>query len=459
MSNEEKFKQSLKSLVESKEFVFDEKDWDKAAAYISRKRAGNRAGRMGLLLLAVAGLVGTSLLVLSSGSTGKNEVAQTIQVNATTPDMNREQVITKVSPTGKSDDRGPANAPEANPAEKKSSKSKIKKTPLPVSGSSIAEESTNEKVTQDEQISVTVTRKEKTDDKGENPGSASPQPPVLVAVSGTNDEIKPGEKNEEATTETITPVNEEKETVTQEPEIKQEVAASVQTATQSPAVVEKTVPDSIKAKVPRVILLSCEAGASYQPGWKNEGGARDADGLNPVAGVHYMNPIDDRFTLSFGVQYQRTGHLDAFSHTSKQSRYSFGEESEVTTITPSKLHYLAVPLRLYYKLDDKNMIGGSYSIAYLLDVEANVETYTLKVGKQNNKKSYTTRGYTDGFALFDSQIALFYRRHLYGAFSVHGELFLGLNDVKQNGFFGGDKSQRNSGLRLMLVYGIYSRSK
>src|SRR5688572_15904670 len=55
MNSEDKFKESLKSLLESKEFPFEEKDWDKAAAYISKERAGSKWRRLGLLVLALGG--------------------------------------------------------------------------------------------------------------------------------------------------------------------------------------------------------------------------------------------------------------------------------------------------------------------------------------------------------------------------------------------------------------------
>src|SRR4051812_38045296 len=98
MNNEEKFKQSLKSLVESKEFVFDENEWDKAAAYIDKKRGGARAFRLSLLALLVAGIVTTSVFVLPSMSAAKKETshvqAHSVSQNSPAP----QQVANSTAP-------------------------------------------------------------------------------------------------------------------------------------------------------------------------------------------------------------------------------------------------------------------------------------------------------------------------------------------------------------------------
>lgn len=464
MNNEEKFKQSLKSLVESKEFDFDEKDWDKAAAYIDKKRAGNRATRTALLALIVAGIIGTTALFIPSSDSSSKQTAQTI--NPGSP----ENITNTLSTQTKSSDVITAQTlteEQKSTGLEKTGSSAIPETPTAPGNSSpnnrpAGNETTDEKVTQTGKMDVSFSRKKKVEQKNVQP-VPDVVTPVVTAKTGTVETKHPETK---ALPVTNTPPLKEvpadknpEETVASIQETVAPVPAETQSQTAVVVAEKKDVPDSIKAKIPRTMLLSLEAGPSYMFGWKNEGADRDANGFNPVVGIHYMSPIDSRFTLSFGLQYQRTGHLSAYSNTSKQSRYSFGEESEVMTITPSKLHYIALPVRLYYKLDEKNTVGGSYSISYLLDVESNVESYTLKVGKQSNNKNYTTRGYTDGFSMFDSQLSLFYRRHLIGAFSAHAEVFAGLNDVKQNNFFGGSKSQRNSGIRLMIVYGIYNRNK
>jgi hypothetical protein len=445
MSNEDKFRQSLKSLVESREFPFEENEWEKAAAYIDKKRFGKRALWIAVIALFVTGVIATYLSV-SPFAHEKKTAAVYPAKKETKIEPSESSGSTAMHEQHPTTDQARITGPASSPV------TVTKPGGLPAKQDVVKPDTQR----QQGQMQVTFTKTGKKQEDQKVPANTSVPAPdnnagettpaiqkeiTLPAVVNTSPSPEKIEAENPASAETSSaPVASENPTT----------ATAVETA---------AVPDSIKAKVPRLLLLSAEAGASYMTAWKNSNASRDAQGFNPVFGIHYMNQVDSRFSISFGVQYQRTAHLSAFSHTSKQSHYSFGEESQVTTITPSTLHYLAVPLRLYYKLDEKNTIGGGYSIGYLLDVEAKVQTYTLKVGAESDHKNYTTRGYTDGFALFDSQVSLFYRRHLYGDFSLHSEVFFGLSDVKQNDFFGGNTAQRNSGLRIMLVYGIHSRNK
>ncbi|MBL7930529.1 MAG: hypothetical protein JNL60_01420 [Bacteroidia bacterium] len=194
-----------------------------------------------------------------------------------------------------------------------------------------------------------------------------------------------------------------------------------------------------------------EVGASWLYGWKNNNG-RDAKGLSPVAGINYMNIISNRFALSFGVQYTQVRNLSASSKTSRESVYKYGEQSAVTTIMPFTLHYLMVPLRVHYFMDHYNSFGLGFNLSYLLNVEAKVSTYEEKPGSTENHKSYKQGGYTEGLSWYDSQLALFYSRKIHRAFALKGEAFFGLTDTKQNDFFGLNYTERNSGIKISLIY-------
>src|SRR5690606_37243710 len=103
-------------------------------------------------------------------------------------------------------------------------------------------------------------------------------------------------------------------------------------------------------------VLSLEAGISLHQGW-NAGG-KEGSGASPYGGIHYLSPLSEKMRLSFGIQYQRIGGLSAYTHTSATTRLSFGEEREVTEITPRQLHYLAIPLRLMYTINEKHLVGA-----------------------------------------------------------------------------------------------------
>lgn len=199
-----------------------------------------------------------------------------------------------------------------------------------------------------------------------------------------------------------------------------------------------------------------ELGAAWLYGWKNTSG-RDARGLSPLAGINYMNRISNRLSLSFGIQYMQVRNLSASSRTSKESIYRYGEQSKVTTITPSTLHYLLAPLRLNYFIDNRSSFGAGVNLAYLLNVEARVNTYDEKPGSTENHKTYKQGGYTEGVSWYDSQVALFYTRKIRHTLALKAEVFFGLTDIKQNNFFGLNYTERNSGAKITLIYYAFTK--
>ncbi|WP_317896883.1 hypothetical protein [Aurantibacillus circumpalustris] len=199
-----------------------------------------------------------------------------------------------------------------------------------------------------------------------------------------------------------------------------------------------------------------EAGAVVYYGWKGPAN-RDASGFSPLAGINYMNQLSNKCSVSFGVQYLQVRNLSNSSKTSRVSTYEYGEKSDVTVVTPSTMHYLVAPLRFHYYLNERNCFGVGMNLAYLLNIDAKVTTYNESPGIKENHKTITLSGYTEGFSWFDSQVALFYKRRITRSLGLQAEIFLGLTDVKQNDFFGLNYKERNSGLKLSLVYFAFTK--
>jgi hypothetical protein len=199
-----------------------------------------------------------------------------------------------------------------------------------------------------------------------------------------------------------------------------------------------------------------EAGGIWFNGWLANG-VRDARGFSPLLGFNYQHKPAKLFTLSFGVQYYQVPALMNSSKTSRISHYNYGEESEVTVITPSALHYLGIPLRFQYDANSRNSIGVGVNFAYLITVDANVQTHDEKPGFKGNYNNMTLNGYTQGFSWFDSQVALYYRRNIGQHFGIQGEVFFGLTDIKEDHFFTLNARENNSGVKIALIYYAFAK--
>ncbi len=200
-----------------------------------------------------------------------------------------------------------------------------------------------------------------------------------------------------------------------------------------------------------------EAGAAWLYGWKGPM-KRDARGFSPMAGINYMNRLNNRCGLSFGVQYMMVSKLSNSSKTSRVSSYVYGEQSQVTVITPTTLHYLAVPLRIHCYANRNNCFGTGVNLGYLLNVDAKVTSYEETAGVKGAEETIRQGGYTQGFSWYDTQVAVFYRRKINASLALQTEIFFGLTDVKQDTFFGYNNKERNSGVKLSLVYHAFKKN-
>ncbi|MES2679552.1 MAG: hypothetical protein V4635_06685 [Bacteroidota bacterium] len=229
-----------------------------------------------------------------------------------------------------------------------------------------------------------------------------------------------------------------------------ETKAEVPVAVVKPDTTQKKTDESPKN------IFSVEGGLNYHLAWKDDKG-KDANGVNPVIGLNYLRVVTSKIGVSLGAHYTTVGNLGNYSNQTEQKRYSFGNVSAMTVITPVKIHYLYAPLRVTYALNSKNTFGAGYSFGYLLTVNSKVENYTQKLNETSDHRTSETKGYAQGFNSYDSQVSVFYRRKIYADLSANAEFFFGLSDIKDNTFFASKHFERNTGMKFTLIYNIFKR--
>jgi hypothetical protein len=205
-----------------------------------------------------------------------------------------------------------------------------------------------------------------------------------------------------------------------------------------------------------VNFIYFEGGTNYLVGWKNLD-EKDANGFNPVFGLHYFHMFKKNIGITVGAQYNCVGNLNYSSHTSTVTHYDFGKVNDVTIITPTKIHYASAAVKLNYTIRKNNIFGIGCNVSYLLNVDNKVETYNQREDVISERQISKTNGYVDGFNTIDVQAAVSYRRILYKDFGANIELFYGLTDVKTKGFFNTNFFARNTGMKLTLTYNIFKK--
>lgn len=197
--------------------------------------------------------------------------------------------------------------------------------------------------------------------------------------------------------------------------------------------------------------LYLEAGGNWNYGWRS-GGVKEADGFSPTAGITYLSTMGTKTAFSTGLIFNQVSGLSSSTITSRVSTYGYGEMTDVTSISPASLQYLCLPLRLHLFVSNKHSIGGALLLSYLMNVQTNVTSYRLVPGGTEDYKNYSQGGYMQGFRWYDNQVAVFYRLQVKKQFSLHAEIFMGITDVKNDDFFGQNGKEKNSGLRMVLLY-------
>jgi hypothetical protein len=237
------------------------------------------------------------------------------------------------------------------------------------------------------------------------------------------------------------------------------IIAKTTTGTAKDSVV-KTTTDSVKPVVDskpeifkKITILSVDAGVNYAFGWANNS-IKEAVGLNAIFGVSVTHKFTKKWAVLVGVQYNSLAHLNYSNYTTNNLRYDFGYNQTKTIITPTILYYTTVPIKLQYHFNDKNSLSIGLNALYLLNTSSKVETYTESTFGTPVYNSSTKMGYMDGFATWDLQPALAYRRRIFKGLCVNIEAYYGLMDIKKNSVFGSVKTEHNSGLKLTLSYNL-----
>lgn len=514
MNNEGKFKKTLNDLIQSKEFEFSESDWQNASAMIDdhRRGKGRRTPVLWLssLVLGVAILGGlwlnnagnVSVLKENSGATPllAEKKIQTQQTTSTTLEAISSELKNESSTTVK--EPKPANNFKLQTAKESPALAEQVTTPIPPNQPAIVSDATPNSTSKLTKAHITPndsesTRNEKKNDQtsslqnlvlndvaAKDPGlTVNPASPETTAPEKSSSRIGPKEERTEEPTSNLKNTDDSSNNASSSSQKDTSTTPVLPEAFAQPAVaatgtllssepikgvgIYPTLPAADSAMLAnesavtfdakeKPLILSIEAGVSYLYGWKNPG-KTDANGYNPFVGVNYFQAIVDKLSVSLGIQYTSVGQLSYSSHVTKISSLGLGEDAKVTVFTPTKLHYLVAPLRFHYRLSPQNVVGIGCNMAYLLTAETDVETYNQNISGTDSHSLYKDKGYTQGFRQFDLQLSGFYRRRLTSNLSFNAELFYGLTDVKENAFFHSNVFERNSGLRISLVYNIQKR--
>lgn len=450
MSKEEEFKKQLRDLVESKSFPFEESDWHSAKKVIDAQR--RKKYRLPFILfMAGLGVIGLMLWPDSDKPTvALNSLQNQNPSVSPASEKLKSQIAGTPKPVGSSNSAVTKTLENGRVPELENKEADLEKNPLAISQDISEKPQANADPLQDHLDKLPPSEK------------SSAELPLALALSAdlARQNDSQAQPLQEKQLDTVTSdENSVEKNVSQDTmaTIAQAIAASeagtLQTIDSSAVAKEIAVVESPVFK--KKMLISAEGGFNLLFGWK---GIEKAEGrsVNPILGLNYHGLVSDKLECSAGFNLTTLMGLSSFSDTSKVTRYGFGEESEVTVISPRTLFYINFPLRLMWNFNLKQSAGFNLEPGYLVNASSHVETYVQSTsisGKESTKEF----GYTQGLATFNMQFGLFYRQRLFDRVYLQPEVFIGLKDLKNNDFFNSNVTERSSGIKITLLYSLLHR--
>lgn len=476
-THEDNFKKQLDDLLSSRAFPFEEPAWNNMAGLLDQKKRKRRLIYffwIGLL----TGLTGLATwFVFNNHNTSKIENTLATKVtqgatavkgseNITTAAVERAEKKTSEKKTPETSD---LNMPPKNntihPATEKRSpahtKPKSVSADLPLRSNESTQSVKNDTgiVPKDKKVSPNVTQTTITQTEASHIPTTETLPELvkdIVAVA--TPQTAPVEKGEKKTPEEKNLVISDTAPdtiINKKDEVPEPTPAAPVAQVDTTLMIQAARPDTDYVHHSRPDLR-LEAGGSWLSGWKEKEG-RDGSGFNPLAGLHYYLPLTREFSLGIGLQYTQVAHLKYSHYTATVTRVDLGKTVQATEFTPRRLHYLMLPVRIALRLDERQSAGMGFNFAYLLTVDSRVKAYTEDRNGVRTLSTYKVKGYTEGFNDFDAQLCFFYQRRLTNRFRFNAEIVLGLKDVKNGQALISNGFERNSGLRLSIMYSIFEK--
>ncbi len=201
--------------------------------------------------------------------------------------------------------------------------------------------------------------------------------------------------------------------------------------------------------------IGISLGMSLTNAWPSaESSANPAVLATALPGMYYQYKTGKGITLSTGVQYQSRSGLNV-SHSYRSTAFAFGLDEEITTISPHSLHSLEVPIQLGIPLVGQHRLLLGADVAYLLNVESEVETISRNPFGTETRSKETGWGYTQGFKPFDIGIQAGYRYRIGRRMQVGMSLRYGLRDLTDNAFFDQNAVNRNVQIRFVWEQDLF----
>ncbi|MCC6600294.1 MAG: PorT family protein [Crocinitomicaceae bacterium] len=274
------------------------------------------------------------------------------------------------------------------------------------------------------------------------------------------------EKNYTTKEEEISPVNFEKENINL---VKNDLVMSepsLTTATKEKAEIQRITPLPVPANGNNDLnkLTDCSTISSLEnealPHWNlsaSTGISVLTDFSTPLRDLTYDPSLSLNIERNWNNRFSTTTGLEYFSISKVRSPYSqtsvsydINYKKTVTTVETHRLHYLSLPVRLYYRPGAKHQFQVGMGISYMITGTNEISEYLQTSSEDTLLNRYDDNGFVSGFRDLSVHAEVGYSYRIIRKVWLGTSFQFGLTDITRNNYFGNDAFNRNSRLLLYL---------
>jgi hypothetical protein len=192
------------------------------------------------------------------------------------------------------------------------------------------------------------------------------------------------------------------------------------------------------------------AGLSVAPSFDAVNGKNPVS-TNVVLGLRYAYQIRPELTLNVNALYSdRTGINQ--TKAVHDTIYHFGMATRSHYITPTRLHYVEMPIYISWQMDRNHSLSLGVSPAVLIGQNNRLDLVSQDSFDNMDYQTETHTGRSEGILHYDASLIMgyTYRVNEYWSVGVRGQY--GLFDVTNNEYYHSPKTHRNVFIRFMAEY-------
>jgi hypothetical protein len=172
---------------------------------------------------------------------------------------------------------------------------------------------------------------------------------------------------------------------------------------------------------------------------------------SPVIGLRYALMLQQRWTINANILYQhRAGTNQSLVYESYE--YNFGMDTVTNYLTPSRLHYLELPVYASYQIGRNHKVSlGAYA-SWLVTTNSYKDVYINSAMNTQEHFESQEYGMVEALRQWDYGVMLGYEFRLHENLQAGLRFQYGIPDLTKEGYFPTEQKDRIMWIKLVLEY-------